>query len=231
MQPWLARIYVRVLSFMVARYAPDNADEEFDEEHGDRSAKPAAESIAAASTMSFHAAELSGSGKAPRSPADIRSVLEAVQRGQAPRTPDGPLARGLSLDDAILITDFRHRADARQLRKRLAADSVNAEIITSGNRFQVYVPFRDLEKAKPIVASHAAAVRKASRYRRQADAAFWASAGFTFGCAAAIVAALVIPAFIYSSPPDWGMAALLALSIGGPVGACLGITLGMFLES
>jgi hypothetical protein len=231
MQPWLARIYVRVLSFMVARYAPESADDLSDDLLIAKSAALDDRPAAAETNMEFRVADSSASGKAPRSAADIRSVLQAVQQGQAPRRPDGPLAGGLSRDDAILVADFRSRADARHLQSQLEANGVTSKTVRTGSRFQVFVPFRDLEKAKPIVASHAEAVRKEGRYRPQADSVYWAGVGALLGFVAVFVMALLIQAIASSGPVNWGVAAALALSVGGPVGACLGITVGMFFES
>ncbi len=209
----------------------ENADDELDDSLDAQSATLGDKPAAAETKMEFRGADLSATGKAPRSAADIRSALEAVQRGQAPRKPDGPLAGGLTRDDAILVADFRRRTDARHLRSQLEANGVTSKTVRSGNRFQAYVPFRDLEKAKSIVASHAEALHKGGRYRPQADSAYWAGMGALLGFVAVFVMALLIQAFAYPGPVNWGAAAALALSVGGPVGACLGITVGMFFES
>lgn len=164
-RPWLARAYVRVLKFLLAQYGA-----------GGDETRPIAtrlsESVANADTphdrsaMRFEAVTPELACKPPRSREDIRSVLEAV-RAKVPHVEQGPLADGLHPDDPLVVVAFYHPGLAAGLREQLKAEGIETQSKRFRRQTQVLVRAADLERAKPIVASHAAVARDSSQWRVQ----------------------------------------------------------------
>jgi hypothetical protein len=175
-------MYVRVLSFLLARYASD----------GDRDSAPAAgggsllgeEPAESGSRMPFYQAPATGGGRPPRSGAEIRGVLETVREQQPPRERGGPLVEGLAPDDWIALTAFYDPAEIARLRQMLAESGIPVRVERSRRMLQASVRVADIQRARPIVLEHGREARDSSR-RRKPHARAWAQigalCGFAFG--------------------------------------------------
>ncbi|HET6880651.1 MAG TPA: hypothetical protein VFI31_10880 [Pirellulales bacterium] len=213
-RPWLARAYVRVLSFLLAQYAPTSdatepastpvsgTDEKF-QSNPDRSA------------MRFEAATPELAGKPPRSRDEIRSVLEAV-KAKVPHVEQGPLADGLHPDDPIVVAAFYREGLALWLEEVLETKRIEARLKRFRRQTEVIVRAGDLEGTKPIVAALAAAVKDSSRDAVQHTKLF-APLGTALGVIVGIGTAAII------GNPDIVAIFLLSIVFGVYCGAILGL--------
>jgi hypothetical protein len=224
LRPWLARMYVRVLSFLLSRYASD----------GDRDSSPAAdggnlldeEPAESGSRMTFYQAPATGGGRPARSGAEIRGVLETVREHQPPRDRGGPLVEGLAPDDWIALTAFYDPAEIERLKRMLAEAGISVRVERSRRMRQALVHVADMERARPIMLEHAGEARDSSRWRRPPDRDWpmiGAVCGFGFG------AGFLVLAFRYAGMAPAGAAGNLWLGLfGGMLGLLSGLAIGFF---
>lgn len=229
LRPWLAEVYVRVLSFMIARYAArDRADD------GPQNDPPVGlPTSGGESKMSFRATALPAAGKPPRSAAEMRSTLDAVRLGQGGSAELGPLAGGLSGEDLIQLASFRNRADAHCLQKSLREAQIDSEATRAANRVQVLVPVRDLRRAKVVAERIAPMIESRANRRYASRSRFWARSGFACGFALGAVAAGIAEA-VYSNlgpRPDWRLMVFSGGCAAGLLGLAIGITVGMIADA
>lgn len=221
-RPWLARAYVRVLSFLLKQYVPCESTPEplaahANDDRLDRNR----------SAMRFLAATPDIAGKPPRSRDDIRSVLEAV-KAKAPRVEPGPLTSGLGTADPIVMASFYHPGLAAGVRQDLQAAGIAAELKSFRRQTQVIVRAGDLERASAMVATHPAFRRDSSRSRVQ-YAALFASVGATLGVLLGTITAVTVTAAM-SDPP---MLLLSAFALSGLFGlpfALVGLVVGTIVD-
>jgi hypothetical protein len=171
-RPWLARAYARVLSYLLAQYAPQaNAE-----------ATPETEPPPERPSMKFVLAVSELSGKAPRTQTEIRSVLEALQ-SNVPRAEPGPLVDGLQSDDPIVVAAFYRSALASGLKAMLDRERIDSHSKRFRRQTQVIVRAADLDRAKPIVPNHASAARDSPRWQSEYSGAFLFSLFTVIGAA------------------------------------------------
>ena len=174
-QPWLARAYVRVLSYLLAQYAgqaDDQVSQEFDEP---------------ARSAEVTAVALEPSGKPARTGQEIRSVLESVAR-RVPSVTQGPYVDGLRPDDPIVVAAYYSARLASDLREILHREGIESQAKPFRRQTQIIVKVSDLERAKPIAASHAKESCDSSLLRRQFDEEWSRKGSLTGLCIAAPIA-------------------------------------------
>lgn len=202
-RPWLARAYVRVLSFLLKQYMPDEnatapttartSEDTFERDH---------------SAMPLVVAAPEISGKPPRSRDAIRSVLEAV-KAKAPHVERGPLTGGLQADDPIVVAAFYHPGLAVGLKQNLQTAGIEAQRKRFRRQTQIIIRAGDLERAGPIVAAHARVCRDSSRSRKPYTTLF-SSAG---GLAGAVLGSATGMIVVGCMAGDAGRALLVALAV------------------
>ena len=169
-RPWLARAYVRVLSYLLAQYAPQ-ADPEAPLETIAAASQTEAATMPERSMMKFEAATPDLTGKPPRTRGDIRSVLEAV-KVKVPHVQQGPLADGLHPDDPIVVAAFYGPHLASGLQTMLAIEGIESNSKRFRRQTQVIVRAGDLARAQSVLASRRVVARDTPRYRREYSGAF-----------------------------------------------------------
>lgn len=223
LRPWLARMYVRVLSFLLARYASDE----------DRDSAPAAddggnllgkEPAESGSRMPFYQAAATGGGRPARSGAEIRGVLETVREHQPRRERGGPLVAGLAPDDWIALTAFYDPAEIERLKHMLAEAGIAVRVERSRRMWQALVRVADMERARPIMLEHGGGARDSSAGRKQYARAWpkvGAMCGFAFG------ANFFMLAFRFAGMAPAGAAEYFWLGLfGGMLGLLCGWAIG-----
>ena len=230
-RPWLARAYVRVLSFLLAQYgAPAVADPPADTADAAVEAKPAVSGDSSTMKRSVAVPELDG--KPPKTGMQIRSVLEAVQ-ANVPHAEQGSRMTGLRPDDAIVVASFYNTRLALDLQTILAKAEIKCRLQRLGQQMQVVIPACDRDRAKPIVADHAAVNRDSSQYRREYARA-WSQMGGRIGfCIGVIVAIATAFAVLATAEESLGFVVFLGLLIicyigfvFGGLGWVIGLLLG-----
>lgn len=151
LRPWLAQAYVRVLSFMLARYGSQQGG---DSESGEHLA-PADRLDSDTSRMPFYQTPIAGWGKPARSGREIRGVLELVRQNQPVREQAGPLVCGLAPDEWIALAAFYDPAEIERLEDMLKHAQIEVRTQPMRRMTQALVRVADRDRAKPIVAEHA----------------------------------------------------------------------------
>ena len=154
LRPWVARAYVRVLSFMLARYGPPQEGATPEPENGEQNL-PADRLDSEVSRMPFYQAPAAGWGKPARGGREIRGVLELVRQNQPARKRVGPLAHGLAQDEWIALAAFYDPAEIERLEDMLNHAQIEVRTQRMRRLTQALVRVADRERAKPIVAEHA----------------------------------------------------------------------------
>jgi hypothetical protein len=225
-RPWIARAYVRVLSYLLAQYASQAVTESPVGAASERS------------TMKSQAAVPDLSGKAPRTQTQIRSVLEAVQ-ANVPQAEPGPLIDGLSPDDPIVVAAFYSVPEVERLVWMLADEGIEWQAERFRRKVQISVRRADLERTKPIVELHALGAHDSSRWRSQFVGRYaWQVArivalpGAIFLIAATFPFAEFVLAGGMAMDAAWPIAmyltALATISVLLVFGLLLGISVGVF---
>lgn len=227
-RPWLARAYVRVLRFLLAQYGQHSEGESLAE------VQQAPE--LPRTKLAMAATDLSG--KPPRTGADIRSVLQAVQ-ANVPQVQAGPLVDGLPPSETIAVAAFYSSFATERLIELLARSGIDGQIKPLGKQFQVFVQAEDLDRAQVLVRSHAKSAADSSLYRRQ-FAREWSLKGAHIGGASGLVAAVVFLVLItHASDPDnqpglgfdvGFMVFAYTVIIFGGLGCAIGYLLGTFAD-
>lgn len=222
-QPWRARAYVRVLSYLLARYAPEW------KLTGGKSSLSDADSLAEdgatdRSRMTFYQAPALGEGKPPRTGDAIRSVLETVRKLQPQRNLAGPLVQGLPPEEWIAVAAFYDRAELERLRWMLESGGIAVRFERARRMRKALVRVADKERAKPIVLKHASDCRESSRGRKQYAAA-WAQLGAACGF---ILGGIAVVAAVHAAAiaPGDRTYDLFAGLIGGMLGSFAGLAVG-----
>jgi hypothetical protein len=175
-RPWLARAYVRVLSYLLAQYS-GQAEIEPPPEPVER-APPAERATTLATDLA---------GKPARTSDEIRSVLESVTR-KVPRVAPGPYLDGLPLDDTIVVAAYYSAQLTADLRALLARAGIESRSKWFRRQTHVIVRAGDLERAKAIAASHAKNSWDSSLLRRHFDRTWMRRGGGIGLCVGMIVA-------------------------------------------
>ena len=166
LRPWLARAYVRVLSFMLARYGSQQEDASREPESSERDLA-ADRSDSRDSRMPFYQASAAGWGKPARSGSEIRGVLELVRQNQPARERVGPLAHGLAQDEWIALAAFYDPAETERLEEMLKHVQIEVRTQRMRRLTQTLVRVADRDRAKPIVAEHARGACDTVLWRQQ----------------------------------------------------------------
>ncbi|HWB09833.1 MAG TPA: hypothetical protein VG826_11425 [Pirellulales bacterium] len=189
-RPWLARAYLRVLSYLLAQYAPA-ADAEAPADKTKPASQADAHPAFKPSAMIFGVAAADLSGKAPRTQREIRSVLHAVHTS-VPRAEEGPLVAGLRPDDPIVVTAFYSLVEVERLARMLEAEGIGWEMQRLRRKVQVVVRMADLDRAKTIVSQHALDAHDSPRWRYETVPRYGARGG-RVGLLSGLVLAVFIP--------------------------------------
>jgi hypothetical protein len=230
-RPWLARAYVRVLSFLLAQYASHS-----DASLGRTESGALAEAMPKLDqpTRKLVSATPDFSGKPPRSREDIRLVLEAV-KAQVPHVEQGPLADGLKPDDPIVVAAFYSPIEVERLLKMFGPEHIGWQIQRFRRQVQIAVRMADLEQARPIVARHAVDAHDSARWRFKAVThSSWR--GFRVGTvvALAVVSISILPLIAYlmgngnSQRDSCLLAVVIALCVLSVLAHC-GFLVGLFV--
>lgn len=153
-RPWVAKAYVRVLSFLLSRYASGEELSSDSAVSADKNA-PGEEPDGGHSRMTYYQAPTVGAGKPARSGDAIRGVLDTVRQSQPPREPAGPLAGGLPSEAWIGLASLRDKKQVERLRRLLAEAGMATRVERRGRLRSVLVQAVDKDRAKPIVVRHA----------------------------------------------------------------------------
>jgi hypothetical protein len=189
-RPWLARAYVRVLSYLLAQYAAAaDAEAPLDQIKPTSRADADPASMPSAMTFSMAAADLSG--KAPKMQREIRSVLHAV-RANVPHAEEGPLVAGLRPDDPIVVAAFYSLVEIERLAQMLESEGIGWECQRVGRKVQVLVRAANLDRAKAIVSQHAPDAHDSPRWRQEAVRQYGLR-GVQFGLLTGLLLAVVMP--------------------------------------
>jgi hypothetical protein len=172
LRPWLAQAYVRVLSFMLARYGSRQEGASREPESGEHDAQ-ADRLDSDVSRMAFYQASAAGWGKPARGGREIRGVLELVRQNQPVREQAGPLAHGLAQDEWIALAAFYDPAEIERLEEMLKYAQIEVRTQSMRRMTQALVRVADRERAEPIVAEHARGACDTVLWRQQREGA-WA---------------------------------------------------------
>jgi hypothetical protein len=142
-RPWLARLYVRLYTYLVQRYG-HNAD--------DGIPLPTAP-VHEESSMPFFVAKPIEGGRPPRNADRIRAVLDAVHENNPDRAEAGPLAAGLPPDNMIAVAAFYDPVAVSRLQSTLKKQGIESETQPLRKQTQVLVRFADLCRSRAIVDS------------------------------------------------------------------------------
>ncbi|HUY92304.1 MAG TPA: hypothetical protein VMV10_26420 [Pirellulales bacterium] len=228
-RPWVARAYVRVLSFLLARYAPEQKTTAGDATAGDSAAGGEASSLAEEpdderSRMAFYEAPAVGAGKPARSVGAIRSMLETVRENQPQRERAGPLAAGLPGDEWIAVAAFYDPAEVERLRRMLGHAGIEVRVERFRRMQKALVRMADKDRAQPIVLEHAADCRDSSRRRKQYAEA-WIKPGAACGAVLDAILFAVLPWAAGFALPDARYYLFFSL-FGAVVGVWAGAVVG-----
>lgn len=222
-QPWRARAYVRVLSYLLARYAPEW------KVTGGKSSVSDGDSLAEdgatdRSRMAFYQASALNEGKPPRTGDAIRGVLETVRKQQPQRNLAGPLVQGLPGDEWIAVAAFYDRAELERLRWMLESADIAVRVERARRMRKALVRVADKERAKPIVLEHASDCRDSSLRRKQ-HAVAWSQIG---GACGFLLGGIAVVAGVHAAAIAPGDRAydLFAGLIGGMLGSFAGLAVG-----
>ncbi|HEV3006270.1 MAG TPA: hypothetical protein VGX78_17505 [Pirellulales bacterium] len=220
-RPWLAKLYVRLYSYLIHRYGGETDDEE------PVSVTPADDK----SSMPFFVAQLVEGGKPPRTPKQIRAVLDAVHDSNPDRAAAGPLVAGLAPDDMIAIFTCVEKRHAAWFVKRLETAGVASEVRRRHREFQVFVRMADRQRAQPHLLDSAGWSVRRNLLWQQALASAFAPCGLLAGFAAG--------AWLISSSGPLGVSKSLDVQVavvfsvaalGAFVGAAIGFIVGLILD-
>lgn len=164
-RPWVAKAYVRVLSFLLARYAPE--EETSSDNAVSADANALGEEPDGRSRMTFYQAPAVGAGKPARTGDAIRGVLDTVRGHQPQREPVGPFAGGLPSEAWIALASLRDKKQVERLRRQLAEAGLAVRVERRGRLRSVLVQAADKDRAKPIVVRHAVDCSYVPRRRTQ----------------------------------------------------------------
>jgi len=218
-RPWLARLYVRLYTYLVERYGQDEgtpvptvpADEE--------------------SSMPFFAAKPIEGGRPPRSADHIRAVLDAVHENIPARAEAGPLAAGLPPDSLIAVAAFYDPREVRRLRSTLKKVDIESETQRLRKQTQVLVRVADMYRSRPIVDSFLAFKSRDSSAKRGRLGRIWGVVGGAIGFFIGIVLAMAfnwVP--IFDPPNDPLFIAFLLVLLPAAIGAALGLIIGTIAD-
>lgn len=213
-RPWLARAYVRVLSFLLAQYGTAGAGRA---ETAQADTVKDSEAADGSSRMKFSVRVAELAGKPPKSGTQIRSVLEAVQ-ANVPHPAEGPRIAGALPGDPIVVAAFYNLREVGRLVRTLEAEGIEWRTQSFRRQLQVVVRMSDLDRAKPIVARHAV-----DAHDSKASAASGARIGFRVGLCLTIVLLPLLVAFMIASGSSRravGAAGLMALFVITMLAAC-----------
>ncbi len=175
-RPWLAKLYIRLYTYLVQRYGDSDADSPLP-------TLPADEE----SSMPFFVADPIEGGRPPRSAERIRPVLDAVHESNPGHDEAGPLADGLAPDSMIAVAAFYDRREVARLQRMLKKEGIESETRPLRKQTQVIIRLADLRRSRPIVDSHAFTSRDSSA-RRRTRVSRWAVFGGLIGFLAGFVA-------------------------------------------
>lgn len=230
-RPWVARAYVRVLSFLLSRYAPQRetpADDATDV--GDD--LPAEEPDVDRSRMAFYQAPAVGEGKPARTGDAIRGVLDTVRQNQPPREPVGPLALGLPSEDWIALASLHDKKQVERLRRMLEEAGIATRVERARRMQIVLVRAADKDRAKPIVVKHAVDCSYVPRRKTQ-HAIVWAQVGAWCGLFLGCVmfgAWLAVAGVGVRDPRMFPIIVLFGGALGLLCGASLGFLAGKIID-
>lgn len=234
-RPWMARAYVRVLSFLLAQYGAQPESGESLEAIEPMLNEAKADDRRSSAKPAIPDAEFSG--KPPKSRTQIRSALEAVQ-ASVPHAEQGPRIDGPRPNDPIIVASLYGAQITADLKTMLENAEIKCQLKRFGPQTQVVVSACDLDRAKPIVASHAATNRDSSLFRRE-HARTWSRMGSSIGFCIGIVVAIVLIVALLAATNEpfteafWVVAfiicyACLALPTG--FGWVIGLLLGTIID-
>ncbi|HEV3025717.1 MAG TPA: hypothetical protein VGX76_24760 [Pirellulales bacterium] len=220
-RPWLAKLYVRLYSYLIRRYGGETDDEEA------LSVAPTDDK----SSMPFFVAKSVEGGKPPRNAKQIRAVLDAVHESNPDRPAAGPLVAGLAPDDMLAIAAFVEKWQAARLVRRLELAKIASEVRRRGREFQVFVRMDDRKRVQPYLRGSAGLVKRRELLWQQALASAFAPCGLLAGAA---VGAWMISSgspLVVSNALDFQAAVVFSVAaLGGFVGAAVGFIVGMILD-
>lgn len=230
-RPWVAKAYVRVLSFLLSRYASGEELSSDSAVSADANA-PGEEPDGGHSRMTYYQAPTVGAGKPARSGDAIRGVLDTVRQSQPPREPAGPLAGGLPSEAWIGLASLRDKKQVERLRRLLAEAGMATRVERRGRLRSVLVQAADKDRAKPIVVRHAVDCSYVPRRKTQyaiVCAQIGAWCGLVFGCVLFGVWFAIADAAV-PNPRTFPMIVLFGGGLGLLCGAALGFLFGRFLD-
>ena len=213
-RPWIARAYVRVLTFLLAQYGA-TSDEQTSED-------AAVEHPQSAMRLTVAVPELCG--KPARRDVELRSVLEAVH-SKVPAAPPGPLTAGLPPDEWIVVASYYNPQLVDRLVARLQDAGIECHSKPFRRQIQVLIHLGNLDRARPIIAGFELVARDSWGYRRQFINSF-AAGGAMIG----ILLGLVIAAIFGGSGTEIAIVGLVLGGIFAPFGVVIGFLAGMIAD-
>ncbi len=170
-RPWLARLYVRLYTYLVQRYGHS----------ADDGAALSTAPVDEESSMPFFVAKPIEGGRPPRNADQIRAVLDAVHENNPDRAEAGPLAAGLPPDNLIAVAAFYDPVEVRRLRSTLKKEGIESETQPFCKQTQVLVRLADLCRSRPIVDGFLAFMSRDSSAKRRSQATRWGLYGALIG--------------------------------------------------
>ena len=206
--PWLLQVQIRVLTFMVGRYA-GAASSILDPLNGSKSL----------AGRDVFVRDLPSQPVLPKDAERIRSTLDTVHEARG-ETQTGPLTAGLPPEHPVVVTVVRNWNEAAYVRRLLQASNISANLQPVRRGVEVVVRYADLadshdalraqgihpELAKPDVA----------RFKRNAGLGLL---GMAFGMVAALgVVAAVLEQGRAPSPSHVLQVTYVCTIVGGLLG-------------
>ncbi len=156
---WLRAAYIRVFRFLLSRYGPEEpAAATENPDSGVESSSTAPEAFV--STMPMVDNTWNHRGRPPKAVGKIQSALKGIHNANDRTDELGPLAKGLSDDDWVVIAAQRDRWIPKACVKELQARGVVARTTRINNQTVVEVCRKDAPAALKILRRHASKLKR-----------------------------------------------------------------------
>jgi hypothetical protein len=188
---WLRAAYIRVFRFLLSRYGPEEpAAATENPASGVESSFTAPEAFV--STMPMVDNTWNHRGRPPKAVGKIQSALKGIHNANDRTDELGPLAKGLSDDDWVVIAAQRDRWIPKACVKELRARGVVARTTRINNQTVVEVCRKDAPAALKILRRHKSTLKRNKHSRQVRTIAFMITAYLAVGLVSGLIAAGVI---------------------------------------
>ena len=160
-------------------------------------------------------------GKPPKSDAEIRNKLQAIQKTADVQHASGPMRDGMTSSHQILIASFHNRKLAKTLQRLLGQHGIFCDDQIRNHQIHISVDYEDSEKA----------ARLATDFRSKNPDPIPASRKRRFELPVLCVILACVVAFCVSDFEKFQFESGVFLLLSAGIGACVGILLDRIFRS